>query len=63
MVYIPLNLNGDLESNIEAYMLAVKVWEDANPGRKVVDVDPVYQQEAYATTNYTFGVTIYFSEK
>ena len=63
MVYIPLNLDGDLEANIESVMMAVKVWEEENPSRQVVDFDIVYDQAAYATSPMTYGVTIYFTEK
>jgi hypothetical protein len=63
MVYIPLNLEGGLEQNIESVMVVVNDWEKANPDLQIVDLDPIDDQHAYSTSAYTYGVWIYFTEK
>lgn len=59
LTYIPINLYGTLESNIEAVFAAVDNWEKTHPDREIVDLDYVHRQIAYTTGPYTFGVIIY----
>lgn len=58
MVYIPINADGSLDENMGLLMAAIGNWQAENPCLRIVDFEYVYQQLAYATPAYVFGVSL-----
>jgi len=49
----------DEGNNKEIIGNAILQWENANPGRTIVDLDIIYNQHAYMTSPEIKGISIY----
>lgn len=65
MWYLPVNLDGLPEANMEAIFTIIGNWQREHPKLEIVDVDFHYMQRTYSeyTSNYTYGVSLLTKSK
>lgn len=56
--YIPINLDGKPNENVDVILGALKAFESANPNLEVTGWQIEKQQLAYVTSPYTYGIWV-----